>query len=70
MWNGKITEELRELYLEYMKQNQGMPPDEYDDVCYEDMTYDEFVGYIKEAIRRHCDLVEVLDEVAKEQGLI
>lgn len=70
MWEGKVTEELRELYLLYMTQNQGMPPDEYEELCYDAMTYEEFVGYIKEALRRHCDIVEVIDEMEKEQGIV
>ncbi len=59
-WNGKITEELRELALKYEKEHR-MGPDCYDDLCYDDMTYDEFVGYIKKALKRHCSIEDVVD---------
>lgn len=61
MWEGKVTEELKELFHDYMAENDGMPPDEYDEICYDAMTYEEFVGYIKEALRRHCCIVDVIE---------
>ena len=60
MWEGKVTEELRELFKKYAEENDGMPPDEYDELCYEAMTYEEFVGFIKEALDRHCCIVDVV----------
>lgn len=63
MWRGKKTEELRKLFLQYAQENQGAEPDFYEELCYDAMTYDEFVGYIKEALRRHCDLVTVIDDL-------
>lgn len=36
-------------------------PDEYDELCYDAMTYDEFVGYIREALEKHCCIVDVVD---------
>ena len=61
MWNGKVTEELKELFQKYMAENDGMPPDEYEVICYDAMTYDEFAGYIKEALRRHCCIEDVIE---------
>lgn len=61
MWNGKITKELKQLSEEYAADNDGYYPDEYEELCYDAMTYDEFVGYIKEALRRHCCIVDVVD---------
>ena len=53
MWNGKITDELKDLYFRYMNENHGIGPDSYDELCYDAMSYEEFVGYIREALRRH-----------------
>ncbi len=61
MWTGKKTEELRELFIEYANENNGADPDGYEELCYDAMTYEEFVGYIKEALRRHCCIVDVVD---------
>lgn len=63
MWEGEFTEELENLFRQYEAENYGVPPDGYEELCYTAMTYDEFVGYIKEALRRHCELVEVVDEL-------
>lgn len=62
MWNGKITDELRELYFQYMNNHNGIGPDSYDELNYDVMTYEEFVGFIKEALRRHCTMVDVVWE--------
>lgn len=61
VWKGKITEELRELYRRYMDENAGFEPDGYDELNYDVMTYEDFVGYIKEALRRHCCIVDVVE---------
>lgn len=59
MWNGKVTDELKKLFAQYLKEF-GEEPDEYDELCYEAMTYEEFVGFIKEALDRHCCIVDVV----------
>jgi len=53
MWKGKVTEELRTLYKQYLELFDGMPPDGYEELdgCY-DISYDEFVGYIKKCIKQ------------------
>lgn len=63
MWEGEFTEELQDLFVRYMNENQGMPPDQYEELCYDAMTYDEFVGYIREALRRHCTVVDIINEL-------
>lgn len=63
MWEGEFTEELEDLFRQYEAENYGIPPDEYEELCYDAMTYDEFVSYIKEALRRHCDIVTAIDEI-------
>ena len=61
MYRGPVTNELLEAYHEYKKQHDGCPPDEYDEVCYENMTHDEFLGYIKEALKKKCDILDVIE---------
>ena len=61
MWNGKITDELKDLAKRYAAENDGISPECYDELCYDAMSYDEFVWYIKEALRRHCCIVDVVE---------
>ena len=32
MWKGKVTEELRTLYKQYLELFDGMPPDGYEEL--------------------------------------
>lgn len=59
MWEGKFTKELDELCDRYHEKFGG-EPDEYDELCYEAMTYEEFVGYIREALRQDVELPDVV----------
>ena len=61
MWKGKMTKELEELFIRYADENYGTEPDGYEDISYDALTYDEFVGYIKEALRKHCTVYELID---------
>lgn len=61
MWEGKMTEELTELFIAYSKEHYGAEPDSYVELCYDAMTYDEFVGYIKEALQKHCCIVDLVE---------
>lgn len=56
-----MTEELIDLFRQYNDEIGEGDPDEYEELCYDAMTYDEFVGYIKEALRRHCGLPDVVE---------
>lgn len=60
MWNGKVTEELIHLFDEYAEIHHGCDPDEYDELCYDAMGYEEFAGYIKEALRTGKELPDVV----------
>ena len=60
MWEGKITEELLSLGQEYIEMTHGIPPDGYDELCYDAMTYEEFVGYIREALKKGVELPDVV----------
>jgi len=60
MWSGKVTEELRALAAQYAITHDDFWPDEYDEICYEAMTYEEFVCYIKECLATGKDMLEVV----------
>lgn len=60
MWNGKVTEELKDLFRRYDEAFGEGDPDEYDELCYDAMSYEEFVGYIREALRTHRCIVDVV----------
>ena len=59
MWEGEITKELEELYALYNSKFGGAP-DEYDVLCYEAMSYEEIVGYIREALKKGVELPDVV----------
>ena len=48
MWNGKITDELKMLACQYAEKHYGVSPASYDELNYDAMSYEDFVGYIKE----------------------
>lgn len=60
MWEQEFTEELEELYEQYIDRF-GPAPDEYIELCYNAMTYDEFVGYIKECLKTGEEMPEVVE---------
>ena len=59
MWEGKYTKEMDQLFTQYAKMFGG-DPDGYDDIAYEGMSYDKFLGYIKECLEKHKDMPEVI----------
>lgn len=61
MWNGKWTKELEALYDAYAAMWDGMEPDEYEEIYYDAMTYEEFVGYIKECLEKHLTIWDVVE---------
>lgn len=60
MWKGKITNELEVLASRYSEMFNGAYVDGYDELCYDAMGYEEFVGYIKEALRTGRELPYVV----------
>lgn len=60
MWQGKITDELRELAHKYSEIFDGAYVDGYDELCYDAMTYEQFVGFIKESLRTGKELPDVV----------
>ena len=61
MYNGPITNKLREAALEYEKMHDGIGPDEYDEIRFEDMSHDEFLTYIHKALEQGCCIVDVIE---------
>lgn len=61
MWEGKWTDELSRLYDQYEAQHDGAYPDEYAEILYSAMSYEEFVGYIKECLRTGKSIPDVVE---------
>ena len=59
MWTGEFTPELEELYRQYIALHD-VPPDSYDELMCDEMTYDEFVGYIKECLATGKEMPRVV----------
>ena len=62
MWNGLVTDELNELFQQYAEQHNGIEPDEYEDIYYEEISYEEFVGYIRKCLRTGEELPDVIED--------
>ena len=61
MWNGLVTEELRDLSLQYANKFRGACPDEDEDIDYDDITYDEFVAFIRKCLRTGKEIPDIVD---------
>lgn len=59
-WKGKRTKELERLYEEY-RELFGVGPGGYLELegCY-DMSYEEYVGYIKECIEKKKEMPDIV----------
>lgn len=55
-----MTDELWSLMDQYAQVHHGIEADGYDELCYEEMTYEEFVGFIQEALQKGVELPEVV----------
>ena len=60
MWNGAVTEELKTLAHQYEEKFHGAWADGYDELNYDAMSYDEFVGFIKECLASGKEMPEVV----------
>ena len=60
MWNGTITNELITLYKDYERKFDGAWPDGYDELNYEEMSYERFVNYIKKCLERGVEMPDVI----------
>lgn len=60
MWEKELTEELNALMDQYAKAHHGVEPDGYDELNCNEMTYEEFVGYIKECLATGKEMPEVV----------
>ena len=60
MWKGLVTEELKSLYAQYMDRFEGELADGYDELNYDAMTYERFVGYMKECLEKGLEMPDVV----------
>lgn len=61
MWEGKWTDELSKLFQQYKNQHDGAYPDYYEEILYSAMSYDEFVGFIRECLRTGKSIPDVVE---------
>lgn len=63
-WKGEFTEEMRTLYHEYDKKFGVGAPDDYIDYqdAIEDLPYDEWKFYIKDAINLNLEIEDYFDK--------
>lgn len=60
MWKGKFDNHLRKLFVAY-DERFGCEPDTYEEIYYDDMSYEEFVGYINQALEKNAEIDEVIE---------
>lgn len=60
MWKGPWTEEVHRLYDAYEEKFEGAWPDGYDELNYDAMTYERFVGYMKECLEKGLEMPDVV----------
>lgn len=69
MLNGEWTEELEFLYDAY-EEKFGIPPDEHEEIMYEEFTYEEFVSCIRECLKTGQNLDELLENRIREIDIL
>lgn len=60
LWQGKMTEELKDLHTQYRKMFNGFDACGYEEISYEGLTYEEYVGYIKESLKQGKELPNIM----------
>lgn len=60
MWKGNFDDHLKKLFVAY-DECFGCEPDTYEEICYDDMSYDEFAGYINQALEKNVEIDEVIE---------
>lgn len=60
MWEGEMTQELKELYDEY-ERLFGCYPDEYIDFYVSELSYDEYVEKIKYCIDNNLEFQDLYE---------
>lgn len=60
MWKGKFDDSLKNLFVAY-DERFGCEPDTYEEIYYDDMSYEEFVGYINQALEKNVEIDEVIE---------
>lgn len=59
MWEGKITQELVDLHGKYLDK-YGAEPDEYDQIIYNGMSYDEYITYIRLCLEKNLEMPDIV----------
>lgn len=59
MWTGKLTDELKELYKQYYEMFET-EPDWYAEIFYDGMSYEEYVGFIRECLKKKVEIPYVV----------
>ena len=59
MWKGRVTNELIELHKAYLEK-YNMEPDEYCEILYDAMSYEEYVGYIQTCLKERVQIPKVV----------
>lgn len=60
MWEGLFDENMEHLFDMY-HERYGCCPDEYEEIAYDLMDYDEFSGYIKECLEKDVEIPDVVE---------
>lgn len=59
MWKGKVTKELKNLHGQYYEMFET-EPDWYAEIFYDGMSYEEYIGYIKECLEKEVEIPDVV----------
>ena len=59
MWEGEFDDEMKKLFDLY-EERFGCDPDEYEEIAYDLMSYDEFAGYIEECLEKGVEIPDVV----------
>lgn len=59
MWNGRVTQELIELHSKYLEYF-GNEPDEYAEIFYDAMSYEEYISYIRKCLEEKVEIPDVV----------
>ena len=66
MWEGKYDDAMDKLFRAY-NDRFNCEPDEYAEIAYELMTYEEFSGYIQECLEKDISLPRL---ILTKEGII
>ena len=50
------------MLINHLQPLNGIEPDEYEDIYYEEISYEEFVGYIRKSLETGEELPDVIED--------